>query len=151
MESETYKDWTINIQELDGEFTAVLLDSDGKKFDEAVIHISNPESAEQYTNKIINWCIKLKKHLHTLKVTMTIKSEIYKDWTINIREINGGFTAFLIDSTGKKFDEVVICLPSAESAEQYAHKVINWWIKLEEQRKLAENSYLAQTILPSSS
>jgi hypothetical protein len=75
-----------------------------------------------------------------------MESETYKDWTINIREANGGFAAFLIDSNGKKFDEVVICLPSAESAEQYAHKVINWWIKLEEQRKLAENSYLAQTI-----
>jgi hypothetical protein len=138
METETRKGWTINIRELSEGFSAILIDANGKMSDEAKINMTCSASAEQYTRKIISWCIKLEVQHYLLDVMLTVRSEMYNGWTINIRESKGGFRAFLVDASGKAFNEVVICMPSVESAEHYAHKVINWSIKLEEQRSLAE-------------
>jgi hypothetical protein len=71
---------------------------------------------------------------------LAMKSAKYRDWTIHIREFNGGFVAFLSDPSGKPFEGTLICMPSPESAEQYAHKFINWCIKLDERRIKAESS-----------
>jgi hypothetical protein len=69
-----------------------------------------------------------------------MEPEIYKGWTIIVRESKGGFAAPLVDTKGRKFEGAVICTPSAKSAEQYAHKVINCSVRLQEQREIAENS-----------
>ncbi len=59
----------------------------------------------------------------------------YREWTIAVRESNGGFVAFLTDATGKKFDKALICMPSPDAAAQCARKFINWWIKCDQKRK----------------
>ncbi|MBC8123295.1 MAG: hypothetical protein H7Y22_15845 [Gemmatimonadaceae bacterium] len=64
----------------------------------------------------------------------------YKNWTITTHQANEGFLAVLIDPQGKKLDRPRVCLPSPESAEHYAQKFINWYVKLEERRLMAERS-----------
>jgi len=140
MEPEIYKGWTIIVRESKGGFAALLVDTKGRKFEGAVICMPTSESAEQFAHKMINWSILLEKKFHLSASILTVESETYKGWTINIQQTNGSFIALLIDANGNKFDEAVICMPSAKSAEQYDHKVINWSVKLQEQREIAENS-----------
>jgi hypothetical protein len=140
MEPATYKGWTIIVRESKGGFAALLVDTKGRKFEGAVICMPTAESAEQFAHKMINWSIRLEEKFHLPANILTVESEIYKGWTIKIQESNGRFSVLLLDAEGKKFEEVVICMPSAKSAEQYAHKVINWSVKLQEQREIAKNS-----------
>ncbi len=59
----------------------------------------------------------------------------YKDWSITTHPADEGFLAVLVDPDGNKLNGPRICLPSSESAEYYAQKIINWQIALEERRR----------------
>ncbi|WP_164929284.1 hypothetical protein [Gloeobacter violaceus] len=71
----------------------------------------------------------------------------YKDWTITTQRANVGFLAILVDPDGKELDEPYICLPSPESAEYYAQRLINWYITLEQQRRTVKRSVPTTTRL----
>ncbi|BAC91505.1 hypothetical protein [Gloeobacter violaceus] len=64
----------------------------------------------------------------------------YRGWTIATSKASEGFVALLTDPDGKRFDEPLVFLASPELAELYARNFINWYIDLEEERRMTEGS-----------
>lgn len=55
----------------------------------------------------------------------------YKGWTIRAYEGSRGFGAVMTDPNGKPYEQSAIGWPNHRSAQLYAEKFIDWYIKLE--------------------
>jgi hypothetical protein len=60
-----------------------------------------------------------------------MESVSYKGWTIKAYRGNRGFGAVITDPHGKPYEQSAIGWPNHLSAQHYAQKFIDWYIKLE--------------------
>jgi hypothetical protein len=64
-----------------------------------------------------------------------MESTEYEGWTIRTFKAARGFEAVMTAPCGNVFRQPTICWQSHHSAQRYAKKFIDWYLKLEDQHR----------------